>query len=1186
MPTIRFVSNSWLTFNQSTFTRIMDDTQIKINSLIKYWRNSLADSDWISRTHNETHNYEPYLCDTGLLSNGILDDKLTSKLISQSNRSKSKKDEYAELIIAPIVFRLKSDRLSKDILKTQWVTPLWIRAILFSDGKLKVPDKSDIIHNIWIRREYLTPSPSQITLGSISEQDKLLANHELNSGIEWSEYMDIARELITSFSDWKKNITRHNFELSEKENIQQSIIMPKGKLSSDSRIIRQLMYVYNDLLTSNKPKILSSYCQANSNETKNILPKEKFFLETKEHLGHYKKYNIAPTQRIALAHILQTKKDDIFAVNGPPGTGKTILIGDVVASLYVKHAIAGKKPPIIVVSSTNNQAIFNALEDLQNFHEIERWLPEPIVGIGLCLISDSNKENDLDKLNLPWSLAGKGTFSGFSEAIEDENFIEAAEEFYINKSNEYLNTKYNSINDIKKDIYLELVHLHTDFVKGVELAEEYFLLNEKYGDLKTVEQELNRLFEDCTKASEYNDYVIQADTTWKEYIANESLWIVLLSFIPAIKRKQIAKDAVLLKSHFSKIKTKFDKGRKNIDELIVNELISSEKIKNEVKNDFDKYEIIANNYNDIYLLFKNWCSKYKIHNTDIRKIHLWEESNSFINELDLKFRNNLFMLSLHYWESRWLITVKKFIKECPDRKERQYKEKRLQTWHRYAMLTPCFVTTLHSGPRFFDYWDKKRIPHYNLIDYLLIDEAGQVAPEIALPMVSLSKRTIMIGDTEQLKPINNLTDGLDKVNYESVINKNEFPYEAALDDGLCSKSGTAMHIGKKTCGFRTKLENCDEHVNGAFLLEHRRCVPEIIAYSNELSYKNQIIPKRQSLEYHPWPHIGYSHIKGVSEADSFQSRINDTESTTLVNWLFENMSNIINHYNSINNRDDLELKDLVGIITPFSSQAFKIVKQLNKKNIDLDKIGTVYSLQGAAKPIILFSSVYTSLDSNNNRYFMLDNENTLLNVAVSRAKDSFIVFGDMDIFDPKVFSPSGILGKYLFEYESNEILTKIIREDSFRYSEHCDDIACHRAWLNNSFKSATTELIIISPFIALRAIQADNIPSLISDAIKKNIVVKIYIDEGFKQSNESTELAIKLLNDAGAIVTLVRNVHSKLLIVDEHEVIEGSFNWLSAERTNKDNMRYETSSKHTGKEAKMLIKKFIKEIESRIIQIF
>jgi superfamily I DNA and/or RNA helicase len=46
----------------------------------------------------------------------------------------------------------------------------------------------------------------------------------------------------------------------------------------------------------------------------------------------------------------------------------------------------------------------------------------------------------------------------------------------------------------------------------------------------------------------------------------------------------------------------------------------------------------------------------------------------------------------------------------------------------------------------------------------------------------------------------------------------------------------------------------------------------------------------------------------------------------------------------------------------------------------------------------------------------------MLNVAVSRARDSFLVFGNMNIFNSNNTTlPSGLLGQYLFSNESNEI---------------------------------------------------------------------------------------------------------------------------------------------------------------------
>lgn len=61
--------------------------------------------------------------------------------------------------------------------------------------------------------------------------------------------------------------------------------------------------------------------------------------------------------------------------------------------------------------------------------------------------------------------------------------------------------------------------------------------------------------------------------------------------------------------------------------------------------------------------------------------------------------------------------------------------------------------------------------------------------------------------------------------------------------------------------------------------------------------------------------------------------------------------------------------------------------------------------------LLFFSSVYDS--NQKGRNFFFDNGPNMLNVAVSRAKDSFLVFGDIDIFDAGSNKPSGILSRYI-----------------------------------------------------------------------------------------------------------------------------------------------------------------------------
>jgi superfamily I DNA and/or RNA helicase len=56
-------------------------------------------------------------------------------------------------------------------------------------------------------------------------------------------------------------------------------------------------------------------------------------------------------------------------------------------------------------------------------------------------------------------------------------------------------------------------------------------------------------------------------------------------------------------------------------------------------------------------------------------------------------------------------------------------------------------------------------------------------------------------------------------------------------------------------------------------------------------------------------------------------------------------------------------------------------------------VGTVHSLQGAERLLVIFSPTY-SKDSDGG---FMDRSPSMLNVAASRAKDNFLVFGDMAI---------------------------------------------------------------------------------------------------------------------------------------------------------------------------------------------
>jgi superfamily I DNA and/or RNA helicase len=190
------------------------------------------------------------------------------------------------------------------------------------------------------------------------------------------------------------------------------------------------------------------------------------------------------------------------------------------------------------------------------------------------------------------------------------------------------------------------------------------------------------------------------------------------------------------------------------------------------------------------------------------------------------------------------------------------------------------------------------------------------------------------------------------------------------------------------------------------LVEHRRCYDEIINYCNVLAYSGLLKPlKGKSNPDNLFPPMYCIHVEGNSTTSS-TSRYNMNEVNAIVNWLKFNRQKIENKYGK------LELA--VGIITPFVGQKNSLNYALKQAGFDTSimKLGTVHALQGAERPIIVFSMVYGPGDTGI-MFFDRDNKPNMLNVAVSRAQDSFIVFANTAVLNKSAMSPSGILSNYM-----------------------------------------------------------------------------------------------------------------------------------------------------------------------------
>lgn len=393
---------------------------------------------------------------------------------------------------------------------------------------------------------------------------------------------------------------------------------------------------------------------------------------------------------------------------------------------------------------------------------------------------------------------------------------------------------------------------------------------------------------------------------------------------------------------------------------------------------------------------------------------------TFYEQLDTKHRHKAFQLAVHYWEGRWLEAMN----ERGTKLIRKSELGRKQFWRTRAMLTPCFVSTFYMAPKFFLYYVNTEISpqnkpiwakHYLLdfIDLLVVDEAGQAIPEIGAAVFSLAKKAIVVGDVKQIEPLWNIVPSLDSSNlkkFKLIDSINDGLIESFVHKGFLASSGSIMKMAQSACDHVEPGNKQDKR--GMMLTEHRRCNDEIIQYCNDLAYSGMLKPMKGKADPQQlFPSMLHLHVEASSHLDG-KSRSNVEEASFIANWLIENKEKIESHYARVGK--SLVIEDLVGIITPFRGQKMVLLHLLKNAGFEIGKmkIGTIHALQGAEKEIVIFSTVY-GVGEVETMFFDFKGKPNMLNVAVSRAKESFIVVGNKAIFKAGVQSPSGLLAKYL-----------------------------------------------------------------------------------------------------------------------------------------------------------------------------
>ncbi|MDO6738329.1 ATP-binding protein [Wenyingzhuangia sp. 2_MG-2023] len=982
---------------------------------LNYYKNSLLDSENLAIDTERIKNlFHEKTC---FLGNGMLNTKNATEMLNAEerriNRLKgiSKKDHpnwreinEIEILIAPFYLEYQSENAFYKNKKTQ---PFWIPAKVNRSGQLTTSKELFPL----IVRNYLTPIADLKNDFIFSSIDKMIAVRDLEQPVPlqedepvlWNDYWEYVNELF-------KEITYRNISNYRVESYNTIHEVMYFATSSKIATAKSISFLYQNILNEiDELPLLSKIINPTNRERKSAITDNGFLSYNHYHLGQMSnKFPLSISQRKTLLSHLTSENNAITAVNGPPGTGKTTLLQSLVATEFVKAALQGEKAPVILACSSNNQAVTNIIDSFINSESSmeglsERWIPN-FNGYATYLPSNSKSEKSLKKINyLKGNLFGhEGTLCD----LENEKYIFEAETYFFNKFQHYFDVELTSLEDVCEHLQNEILLIQDTLADGTRICSDYINSIDK----------INQILLDETNHIQKDKIQITTLKTWRDRVNSLKLCAKNVNFKEEVLR--------VFKADFSDDTTSNDCLFKIETEVFLDDTKTLEYINNcfATLNTALQANIKLNNWK----LQNNiqgypFVSEEQMWHFEYQKLQSENPSHQyFYDEIDVTLRHQAFLLATHYWEARWLLETHDVIE---NNTEKGTGEKVIAAkWRRRAMLTPCFVATFYMAPPHFVYSQFQGeneegkpifeyLPLFNFIDLLIIDEAGQVTPEVSIPLFSLAQKAIVVGDLQQIEPIWSIPTQIDQGNLVNEnITSNEEQVTFLQELGFLASSGSIMKMAQNACEFQTPLTLGNQP--GLMLLEHRRCNDEIIGFCNELAYGGILKPmKGIAKEDQIFPSMMAYHVEGVSER-KYNSRCNITEVSSIIEWLRLHEDAIQKAYNVTS------IESVLGIITPFASQKTELSKALIEAgyNINDIKLGTVHALQGAERDIVLFSSVYSNTDEGT-LFFDRDDKPNMLNVAVSRAKDSFILFGDTRVFDETKNSPSGVLKKHLTVYE-------------------------------------------------------------------------------------------------------------------------------------------------------------------------
>lgn len=741
-------------------------------------------------------------------------------------------------------------------------------------------------------------------------------------------------------------------------------------------------------------------------------------------------------QQFAINGTLDSNRiKNIFSVNGPPGTGKTSLLREIIAENIVAraHALAKFKTasqafigrqalnfenndPIYVseldpsllgyemlVVSSNNTAVQNLSKELPlrskldpSFHNASylETVAAKILGLkekeawGLVSATLGNMENCRNFVESVFitrsEVKGQERIWEWIDSYEGISFSDARDSF--------ISIKNRQINLFSELETLAILHEEID----AHDVESYCA--ESLQNLKNAEEESERINTEITQ-------LLQEEINAKELIGlfqeKEAIWT---RERPGILTRMF--NGKTSKSWSTKFKT-FRK--ESI--LAIEELQKCKSHLKELRNQLKKQKDIEGDRTmelmDRALLFHAYQEAYhelkQAHPTALlpkgsKELNGTEaQSQSYYQTKEMNLlRSELFVAAMKLHEA-WLAETSRVkggfrgnlmaISNLLQGKHPSTTNDTQLAWQSVFLLLPVISSTFASVGRLFRYLEP------GTLGWLLIEEAGQALPQAAVGAIWRAKRVLSIGDPFQIEPIctapAEVIDGMAKIKIK----------DYALSWAPSQISVQSLMDRASIFGIHRTIRD-EDYWLGSPLRVHRRCLEPMFTIANTIAYNSSMLLATRTHNKNPLPASCWYDIGGHI---SYRQYV-PAQGEALIQLLIETFAHM-------NNPDLYVISPFREIISQIQQLAVedKALGALFKQkfsNIPLQQwtrqaIGTVHAFQGKQASTVFF--ILGADKTTPGAIEWASRKPNLLNVAATRAQSHFYIIGDYALWKTRPY---------------------------------------------------------------------------------------------------------------------------------------------------------------------------------------